>query len=264
MTKHLLPLLLVVACVAACVGFQVAGGVETVHQIRKDQEKNKRVKEGVAVTNKIVDTVNHLANPTAVDRTTPRPLEWYRPYNPPGSVNGRGIMEDIVSRCTAEDKKKLAKYDKEPETKIHEGSHFVTGRCTNDFGSMYWSCFYIGDGLKVELPNPKVNRQKVMSYVSSEYRRTPLYDLYFIKQAPTWNVCPLYILDEWTASVIELRYTKSVGGREHNFNMAVVFSYYADCLVRSIKETDPHYSGMRELETFVNWQKEQVAQLCAH
>ncbi len=201
--------------------------------------------------------------------------EW-RAYSPQGSVDGKGILRDVLSRSTKADYFQ-SKYASDWATCCHETTHDVNARISNEAGaaasgqiagetmsrsSIGTAAFYVGGGRAMVLFDPKISREQVIQNVANSYQSGPLWDLYFIQQGEAWRVCRLYALDEWSASINGWQAAAELGVSDTgDKQMALQFCHYADAVVAATQQFDAQYRQMTELVEFVTWQKARVAKL---
>lgn len=180
-------------------------------------------------------------------------------FNPPGSINGQGLLQEVWSRSGPE-RNQVANGD--PVLKTHECTHFVNHTIagwagTNTFG------FYVGNGRAHVFTEPRVSVATVRTYVQPQFQDN-LFRMYLVNQGNERPWKPLdVIVDEWIAYLNGWQ-----GAVENNctdqwseLKYAKQFSYYVDCLVAAIKQHDPQYAQLSEFEIFVAQQKQRLAQL---
>ena len=185
--------------------------------------------------------------------------QWYE-YNPPGSVDGQGILQEVVSRCDEQGKRNG--YDRDPVTHCHEATQQLAGRIRNQFGGTgRVNAFYVGGGLCCVLPEPRVTLQMVARYVAPQYRNYQ-FQVYFINSAQHWNNQPLFLLDEFTAYCNGSQAARELRADPHGtYECTIYFCHYADCLVTAVQRHDPQYPKLPELTHFVEWQKQRAYSL---
>ncbi len=180
--------------------------------------------------------------------------EW-RTYSPPGSVNGKGILLDVTSRTHDP---QLDKFRNDKATWTHEGTHLINADIANRLGGPRRKALYVGGGHAMILSEPHISFEQLDQHETNY--RNDTYQLYF-KQA-RHNDDRLDFLDEWTAYTNDVQCTKewslpSDGGDDR----ASWFCFYADGLVSTVKDCDPSYPEMKDLTSFVDWQKARVGRL---
>lgn len=184
--------------------------------------------------------------------------QWHT-FSPPGSVDGRGILADVLSRCDAQGRRNA--YEPDRVTYCHELTHQLNSRIRNSTRGNRLNALYVGEGRAMILSEPNIRLQTVAQYVDPKYRNST-YQLYFVSMRQYWDNQPLYVLDEWTAYCNGAQAARELRCDEHGSNdRAMWFCHYADCLVAAVKEHDPKYAQLAELTAFVDWQKKRSAEL---
>lgn len=183
--------------------------------------------------------------------------EWYA-YSPAGSVDGKGILQEVVSRCSPQYRPILLRTYSDPVSHAHEGTHEINSQLGKQVGTFG---FYVGEGRAFVGREPRISREHVIACVT---KRGPLYQHYF-NSAPliqTWRYCRLYALDEWVAATNGAQAAKELGiSPGADLLMAVEFCEYGDAVVRAVRRFDPGYQQLNELAAFVEWHKARVKQL---
>lgn len=185
--------------------------------------------------------------------------KWYD-MNPPGSTNSGGMLEEVLSRSTKPQYYRQ-KYAADVITMSHETAHDVNSRITNDFGGVGMYGFYVGGGKAAVFHEPKILISDIGRRVATRYRN---FNQYFNVVGPQQDTFPLYILDEWVAAI-----NGAFTGHELNAGdtgdryMAAEFSNYANAVIQTVKELDPSYPELSDLEEFVEHEKERTRRLCA-
>lgn len=184
--------------------------------------------------------------------------DWYN-FTPPGSVDGKGILQDVLSRCGAAGRQRG--YDPDLVTYCHEATHQLNSRIRNSMrGTGKDNAFYVGAGRCVVFPEPRVTLEIVGRYVTN-YRNST-FELYFVKMRQHWNDQPLYVLDEFSAYANGLQASQELRVDGHGtLDRCIWFSHYADALLEAIKRHDPQYPKVAELGRFIAWQKDRVAEM---
>lgn len=181
--------------------------------------------------------------------------EWYK-YAPAGAVDGKGILQEMLSRCPEYGLRQIRQFDK--ATQCHEATHFVDGEISRMYSQDY-GAFYVGNGKCCILPEPKCTIGQVARFVPQK-QQTNRFRLYLTGDRVQRNC--LSLLDEFTCYANDATCTKEMklpddGGLE----FAQEFSGFADCVVEAVCEHDPKYAKSKELADFVAWQKKRVADL---
>ncbi len=182
---------------------------------------------------------------------------FWRHYNPQGSVNGQGILQEVLTRCDAQGRQNA--YEPDLVTYCHEATHQLNGRIRNTLPGN-WNAFYVGgdNGLCAILPEPRVTLEQAAQFVPQNLR-TDTFQLYFVQMSQYWNNQPLYILDEWVAYTNGAQAAKELRVDPHGTNeRAVWFCTYADCVLRAVETYDPSYTHTEQLREFIRWHKGRV------
>lgn len=182
---------------------------------------------------------------------------FWRHYNPPGCVDGQGILQEVLSRCDAQGRQNA--YEPDLVTYCHEATHQLNGRIRNTLPGN-WNALYVGGdrGLCVIFPEPRVTLQQAAQFVSPQMR-TSTFQLYFVDMAQYWNQQPLYILDEWVAYTNGSQAAKELRVDPHGtYERAMWFCHYTDAVIAAVEAYDPSYSHMPQLQEFVRWHKGRV------
>src|SRR5262249_19428711 len=119
-------------------------------------------------------------------------------FNPPDSVNDRGLYQDIYSRSP---KNYLPQLDDigSRVTECHEATHFVNHQLRNE-SKPHGPSFYFGEGRVIAFKKqPDLRLQDVADEVPEKYRKWAIYKNYLVNQRAYWDDEPLYIFDEWSA-----------------------------------------------------------------
>jgi hypothetical protein len=191
--------------------------------------------------------------------------QWYD-YNPSGSVDNKGIYQEVWSRCTPANRR-TAQADNVVTT-CHEATHMLNSQIREKLGGGKLNAFYVGKGKCFALPEPDCTLTQARQYVTQF--RNSTYQLYFVEQAPDrsmfvrgWDSSPLYIFDEWSAYINGAQAAKELLGYDPHgtYDRARWFCHYADAVVECIKNHDPDYEHIKELESFVAYQKERTEQI---
>lgn len=180
---------------------------------------------------------------------------WFS-YTPSRSVDTNGIYTELMSRCPEYGLSQIRSFDK--ATQCHEATHFVNYEISSQRGQDY-GAFYVGGGKCVILSQPKVTVGQVARYVP-QTNRTGRFDLYLTGDRVGRNC--LSLLDEATCYANDAQCTKELGLRDDGgLKFAGEFCGFLDCVVQAVKNHDPNYSQLSELESFVAFQKKRVAKL---
>ena len=144
----------------------------------------------------------------------------------------------------------------------HEACHMVNAQVSNMIGWKQRHSFYMGRNRICSLSIPRVRLSKVSEYVQPSMRHKTLYKTYFLEAQRDWDQDALYILDEQHAYITELQCARE----EHLDPLGAdkyteIFCHYADCVVQAVKDHDPQYSELHDLETFVRQQRQRAAHL---
>src|SRR4051812_6096072 len=86
--------------------------------------------------------------------------EWYQ-FAPQGSVNGQGILRDVVSR-SGKPAYFQQKYASDLATQCHEATHAANNCVCSTLGTQG---FYVGNGHCCILPEPRIKLSTVAQYV---------------------------------------------------------------------------------------------------
>lgn len=185
---------------------------------------------------------------------------FWKTFNPPESVDGQGILQQVISRCT-EQGRQIA-YEPNITTYCHEATHQLNSRIRLSVGGRV-NAFFVGcdDGHCAVFREPNVTLATVAQYVPRKFREST-YQLYLLDQQQHWNNEPLYILDEWSAYLngLQCAYELKIDPTS-NISKVNLFCHYADSLVRAVEENDRDYPELSELREFVRWQKERSRNL---
>ncbi len=181
-------------------------------------------------------------------------------YNPPGSVNDRGIFNSVMSRCT--DHGRSTAIMPTYVSYCHEATHQLNSRIRNTFSRTgIHNAFYVGEGKYVIFRESKITLRHVCQFIPYN-KRTGNYQTYFVNALKWWDNQPLYILDERTAYLngtqAALEYESKLQGSD---KIAQEFIFFAIALLQAIKHYDPNYLELRELTIFVRWQDRRTQEL---
>jgi hypothetical protein len=166
------------------------------------------------------------------------------------------IHRDLMSRCPGYGLRQIRSFDR--ATQAHECTHFVNGELSRKYGHDYCA-FYVGNGKAYQVNPPAVTIGQVVRFVPQRIKSSRLH-IYFAGDRIGRNC--LSLLDEWVCYTNDAQCTKELnlpydGGLE----AAQDFSTVADCLVETVKETDPQYQQLPQLLEFVSFHKQRVAKL---
>lgn len=174
-------------------------------------------------------------------------INW-RTYNPPGSYDGGTALDDLESRTTSAQQR--AAYAPYPVTYTHELAHQLNAQLRNQLGPAY-NAAYCGQGRYVAYVEPTgvtlahVAAQ-VVAYRNSTYR------LYLVQQQRYWQRQPLYVLDEWSCYLLGSRQAKDTQQPDPSSDQRCAwFAYYSVALIHAIRQHQPSYQHLQELELFV-------------
>jgi len=183
---------------------------------------------------------------------------WYS-YRPAGSIDDKGIYEEVLSRCGRRAYFEH-KYARDKATCVHEACHGLNNRIWNRVGAQ---AFYCGKGRYCILREPQLTLPQIGRYVQSQFR-TGYYDLYFVQAARTGgnHDRPLYVLDEFSAYITDLQTVRELNVKDTGSTSGTrAFCHFADCLVRAVNKHDADYPDKELLCDLVTWQKQRVAEL---
>lgn len=181
--------------------------------------------------------------------------EWFE-YVPSGSVDGKGIYQETKSRCPSYGWRQIANTDR--PTQCHEATHFINHDICTPRGQSY-GAFYVGEGRCFVVSEPNVTVAVAARYVPTD-KRTPRYTMYLTGDRSSRNV--LTVFDEWTCYANDAQCTQELGlSTDGGLKFAGEFSRFADVVIEAIKQHDPQYPHLVELEQFTAWQQARVASL---
>ena len=134
-------------------------------------------------------------------------------------------------------------------TNAHETVHGINAQNRNEYFKQLGyrvNALYCLDGNILLVREPKITMRHVIPFVP-EKLRSYRWNLYFVKQLPSWNERSTYILDEWVCYIsggkcavgdyqngIKVEKSDSVSG-------CLDFSIYAIALAMAVKTHDPEY-----------------------
>lgn len=152
------------------------------------------------------------------------------------------VLGDIESRMPANHVYR----DADRITWAHETTHGLNAniRIANFTSGRRINTFYVLDGKAIILDEPDFRLTKVASTIPSSLRGD-IFDTYMIKQAKTWDDCPLYTFDEWVAYQNgaacrnDLKIEDRAETVRYMFEMAVYASYTL------MLDDDPGYGPQR-------------------
>lgn len=193
------------------------------------------------------------ALPAAEPRIPSGAVKWLI-YKPAGAVDGQGILRDVTSRCTPSVRQTM--YDADQETYTHEATHGLNSIIRNKMGgTSSVNAFYVGNGLCVVLPEPKLRLSWVRQYVRTKHPTPTL-------AWSSWENEPLYLVDELSAYLNGLQWAKETGRPSHGSNtFAPAMCDWNDALVAAIKAHDPNYAELQALIEFIAYQKQRCKEL---
>lgn len=182
--------------------------------------------------------------------------EWFV-YTPPGSVNGQGILRDVLSRCDARGARTA--YDASQTTYCHEATHMLNSRIRQVAGGTgNVNVSYVGGGKYCVLPEPRVTISQVFANVR-KYREK--FHANVFSTAREWEGEPLYILDELSAYINGSQAARELRCDDHgSLDRCVWCAEFADRLVETVQQRDPNYSHLAELRDLVAYQKNRIAE----
>ncbi len=205
--------------------------------------------------------------------TLPDPIELIKPkYNLPEfvevpvfrEVNEVGtIYADVLSHS-----KRKPVGDKDGRsTNVHETTHFINNYLLQKYYNpdKIVNGFYVLNGKGVLIEEPHFKRHLVQKFVP-ETLRSYIWLTYFEKdESDGWQDRPLYILDEWTAYILDAKSAVEDArkAKENDVKITSVdavsgcldFSIYAIALCMAVKEHDPKYWETNiQFKSFVMYQ----------
>lgn len=180
-------------------------------------------------------------------------------YRPAGFRDGGGILADVISRCTPQ-QRQIA-YESDRVTFCHEATHQLHSRIRQQFGGTgSVNAVYCGGGRCLVFREPRIRLSHVRQYVT-RYRNST-YQLYLVSQASSWENEPLYVLDEWVSYANGTQAARELRIDAHGSDTFMLyFSHYADALIQAVEVHDPHYAQLDELRAFVAWHKQRCEEL---
>lgn len=122
---------------------------------------------------------------------------------------------------------------------------------------------YVGDGKGIIFTHPKVTIKQVANRIPAK-DRGKVFDLYLVKQRAQWDNSPIYIIDEALAyytGCVAHKQLKMGKKRSETYDFAKEMQRYSEILVDTVKALDPTYPELGDLEVFVKWQGERLANL---
>lgn len=198
--------------------------------------------------------------------TTAAHADWFAIWRPTGgraqldetnaySAIQCDILVDVTTHCDEQGRKTA--YEPDKVTYCHEATHMVNSRIRQAMRPG-WAGFYLGSHCIAYLPIPNITLTQAAKYVHSSLQNST-YQLYFVEQRRYWNDNALYVFDEWSAYINGSQAAVELRVDNHGeFDRAVWFCHYADCVLVAIKQHDPHYSAFKDLEAFINFQKQRT------
>lgn len=184
-------------------------------------------------------------------------------FNPSGSTNSGGMLQEVLSRSTKPGHFRQT-YANDLATMCHECTHDVNGRISAQLG-MNCEGFYLGGGMAAGFTEPRVRILEVAQRVPTQYRDATYYRLYCIDQPtqqPILDRMPLYLIDEWTAAINGAQAAQELGVSDTgDLQMANQMCCIAIALLQTIRERDPSYAELQELDEFVLSQRGRVTAL---
>jgi hypothetical protein len=166
------------------------------------------------------------------------------------------IHRDMMSRCPEYMLRQIRSFDK--ATQCHEATHAVNGEISALRGYDY-SAFYVGGGKCYALTPPNCTVGQVARRVPARIRNSR-HRIYFASDRVARNC--LSLIDEWVCYTNDAQCTQELSlPFDGGLNAAQDFSTVADCLVETVKETDPQYQQLPQLLEFVAFHKARVAKL---
>jgi len=138
----------------------------------------------------------------------------------------------------------------------HELTHYVNSMfrraATRQFQQPGNGCYIVG-GYALTLPEPALTLADIARRVPKEHRNGT-YDTYLVRQQRWWNKEPLYVLDEATAAMNGLQYQVDARKTDkHREKLLRDWMVLVKILVITVRERDPGYSHLPQLEAFVDW-----------
>lgn len=142
-------------------------------------------------------------------------------------------------------------------TWTHELSHGASNQVWNKKGK---HGIYLLDGKGVILSHPDITMEQVALAIPVE-KRGKIYKLYLVDQRRWWNDSPIYICDEWVAYTHGAIAHKQMGWkdrRKDTYQSARELEVYVREMLKVIKQRDPDYPEMAELQQFVEYQAKRL------
>jgi len=230
--------------------------------------------------------------PVMPPKTEPKPEqppqkiepEW-KEYPPVRSVTNLGkILSDIDSHMPAGHIYK----DNDKITWAHETTHGINSNIRQKFSQGYYGSFKniygepawkLIDGKHAVFHNGQVNGFYCLDNKAAvifephttisataalvpKSLRGPVYSLYLVQQASSWNNTPLYIFDEWVAYTngSACRLDLGIQERSETVSQMLEFDVYATALAMSVRKSDPNYDD-KQFKAFLMWNIERSFQL---
>lgn len=181
--------------------------------------------------------------------------EWCE-YQPKGAVDGRGMLQEFMSRCPEQGRRQIRQWDK--ATQIHECTHFIDSEISTLRGQRY-GAFYVGGGRCFIVAEPKVTVGQAARLVPADVRRK-LFTQYLGGERVGRNVLALF--DEWTCYTNDAQATQELKLTDDGgYRFAVEFCDYVDAAIVAIKQHDPGYADLAQLESFRDFQLKRIGDM---
>jgi hypothetical protein len=209
--------------------------------------------------------------------------EWTE-YLPVRSVTGLGkVLSDIDGHMPAGHIYK----DNDKITWAHETTHGINSSLRQKFSKGYyggfktfygepaWKAieghpvfhngvingFYALENKAAIINEPKTTISTAAALVPQSLRG-PVYSLYMVQQATSWNNTPLYIFDEWVAYTngSACRLDLGIQERSETVSQMLEFDVYATALAMAVKKNDSSYDD-KQFKAFLMWNIERSFEL---
>lgn len=175
----------------------------------------------------------------------------YVPQVSPTVASYPPTLQDIASRLPLTTDAR----DVDLVTYSHEGSHFLCKGREGHHG------IYVGDGLRVYVPNPPLVTGTVLDAIGSDLRGDIWKTYREQGRSEYWHTRPLMLLDEWVAYYAGSKARRELGlqTRQESDRHCAEMARYAAHLCRMAKACEgyPH----KELLDFCVWQEERCRRL---
>lgn len=170
----------------------------------------------------------------------------YVPQVSPTVASYPATLQDIASRLPLTTDAR----DADLVTYSHEGNHFL---CKGREG---FHGVYIGDGLRIYIPNPPLVTDAVFNAIPDDMRGDIWKTYRDQGRTEYWSTRPLMILDEWCAyySGSKARQELALPDRQESDRHCATMAGYAAVLLRMARQCEgyPH----SELQMFCEWHEQ--------